>query len=205
MSIAFNSNELLALQSSMKRVGVFFKLYVEPNPIRLWAGVGQVLVVPNAFDEVGATYTGFGELRNVPAFESLINGVASRVSFTLAGTAITQNIINSAASEAQTVINAQCVLGVGLFDMAWQQLGSIKWLRRGWVDYLTLSDQDGGRMGRIRSIEISVRSLFTGRRRRGLSFLTDADQQRRFPGDKACERTVLYAGDVDKVWPVLTS
>ncbi len=71
---------------------------------------------------------------------------------------------------------------------------------RGIADYSTVNQEQDDN-GFVRSIEISVGTLFTGRRRRGLSYLTDRDQQARHPGDKICERTVLYSSENEKVWP----
>jgi hypothetical protein len=51
----------------------------------------------------------------------------------------------------------------------------------------------------MRVIELSVGSLFTGRRRRGLSYLTNRDQQARHSGDKFCQRVSLNGQE--KVWP----
>jgi hypothetical protein len=166
--------------------------------VRLWLGVGPCRVGANAMDADGAIYTGFGELKNVPVVQQLINGVADRVEFQVSG--VSERSMQLASSEAVDVQGAATAMGIGIFGADWQQLGVPKWIFRGVADFVTLN-QESGDDGITRTVSLSVGTLFTGRRRRGLSYLTDRDQQSRHPGDKFCERTTLYSQDSDKVWP----
>lgn len=198
--IVFSDSELNVLDGDTQRIGVFFRLATDPV-IRLWLGVGPCAVGINTEDPSGAIYSGLGELINVPPVQQLINGVAERVEFSVSG--VSENVLRLASTEANDVKGAACALGVGVFDKNWQFLGSPKWLFNGTADYVSLSQQSG-EGGAIRTISLSVGSLFTGRRRRGYSYLTDQDQQARRPGDRFCERTVLYSREHEKRWPVPT-
>lgn len=195
--LILNEAEKDVVRSSTQLIGVFFRLATDPV-IRLWLGIGNIRVGVNAQDASGAIYQGFGVLNNVPDVSQLINGVADRVDFTISG--VSAQAMQVAAADAVAVHNASCALGISFFDGGWQQLGPPKWLFRGIADVVTIS-QDNGDAGVIRSISLSVGSLFTGRRRRALSYLTNRDQQSRSPGDRICERTTLYGMDTDKVWP----
>lgn len=195
---ALSVAEIAALAQDAVRIGIFFRLEVDPVQ-RLWLGVGDCKVRSNAYDATGAVYQGLGELHDVPEVQQLINGVAERVTFTVSG--VSPNVMELAGAEADEVKGAAVALGVVLFDGAWQQLGPPRWLWRGTADVPALEQQPTDDGGAVRTIELSVGSLFTGRRRRGLSYLTDYDQQQRHPGDKFCERTILYAQEVEKVWP----
>lgn len=191
--------EINALASGAVRLGVYFRMDWTPDPIRLWLGIGDIEVGISALDASGATYSGLGELNGVPAVEQLINGVAERVVFSVSG--VNAATFTLASSEAPLVQNNAVAMGVNFFDAAWQQLGVPKWLFRGRADVVTLDWQPDQGGGIVRSLSLSVGSLFTGRRRRGLSYLTDRDQKARSPSDRFCERTVLYSNEVQKVWP----
>jgi len=196
MSIALSTAEIDALNSDTQRIGIFFRMATEPIS-RLWLGVGDCDVGINALDASQETYSGLGQLGDVPAFQQLINGVAERLTFHVSG--VSKDTLATASAEAPGVKNTPIAIAIGLFDGAWQQLGIPKWLWSGHADFVTLNQQSG-QGGITRVIELSVGSLFTGRRRRGLSYLTDRDQQTRHPGDRFCERTVLYS-QFEKVWP----
>jgi hypothetical protein len=189
--------EIDAIDGSTQSIGIFFRLATDPV-VRLWLGIGPCRVGANALDADGAIYTGFGQLAGVPVVQQLINGVADRVEFQVSG--VSQETLRLASSEALDVQGAAVGMGFGIFDGSWQLLGAVKWIFRGFADVVTLN-QESVEGGVTRTISLSVGSLFTGRRRRGLSYLTDQDQQLRHPGDRFCERTALYSEESDKVWP----
>jgi hypothetical protein len=199
MALALSAAEIDALNSDTQRIGVFFRMATNPVS-RLWLGVGDCKVDINALDASAQIYSGCGQLRDVPAFQQLINGVAERLTFYVSG--VSKDTLALASTAAPGVKDTPIAIGIGFFDAAWQQLGVPKWLWSGHADFVTLNQQsDKSGNGITRVIELSVGSLFTGRRRRGLSYLTDKDQQTRHPGDRFCERTVVYS-QFEKVWPV---
>lgn len=195
--LELSQDEIDALDSDTQRIGVLFRLATDPIA-RWWLGVGDVRAGVNAYDEWGANYEGLGQLLDVPPLQQLINGVAERIVLRIEG--VSAKTLALASDETQNVKGAALAIGFVLFGGDWRQLGIPKWLWRGAADFITLSQQsEGGRI--IRTIEVSIGSLFTGRRRRAFSYLTDQDQQGRHAGDKFCERTVLYSNSVEKVWP----
>lgn len=195
--------ELAALESERQQIGVFMNLATTPTPVRLWLGIGKIEPGVNTIDLTGAAYSGFGELIDVPSVQQLINGTAERVEFRLSG--VSEEILALAASEASTVKTKRCSLGIGIMDSGWRLLGAIHWMRHYRSDFLfvdeTLVDAPGNPV--VRTVVLSVGSATTGRRRPGLSYLTDQDQQRLSPGDRFCERTNFYSRGTSKVWPHL--
>lgn len=187
-----------ALASGSPRLGIFFRLGIVP-PARLWLGVGNCEAGIDAEDGAGATYNGLGEMLNVPAFQQLINGTAERVEFRLSG--VSRRIAEMASSESADVKGVPLLVGLGVFGADWQLLADPTWLKRLTVDYLSV-EQRGGREGAVRTISLSARSAFTGRRRPGLSYFTDAEQQARSAGDLFCNRVAAYSIDVQKAWPL---
>lgn len=198
--MTLSEEEINALRSDTTSIGIFFRMATTP-PIRLWLGVGNIRPGVNAYDAADETYIGLGTLIDVPAIQQLINGVADRISFQLSG--VSEEVMTTAAGEADSIKNVTVAVGICIFGRDWRQLGVPKWMFRGRADYLTINQQSGEDGQTVRVVELSVGSLLTGRRRRGLSYMTDEDQQERFPGDRMCERTALYSNGVEKVWPRL--
>jgi hypothetical protein len=187
-----------ALASGSPRIGIFFRLGIDP-PFRMWLGIGHVRAGIDAADGAGEIYSGMGEMLNVPAFQQLINGVAERVTFQLSG--VPQNVVQLASGGADEVKRAALNVGLGVFDAEWQLAGQPIWLKRFTVDFLTVQRQQQGSEEAIYTVALSARSIFSGRRRPGLSFFTDDEQQRRSPGDRFCEHVRRYSRDVSKAWP----
>jgi hypothetical protein len=165
----------------------------------MWLGVGDCFAGIDATDGSGATYKGMGEMLNVPAFQQLINGVAERVQFTLSG--VPSRVVELAADDSDAVKGAPLNVGLGVFDADWQLVEDPIWLKRFVVDFLTLQRQQQGAEDAVYTVALSARSIFTGRRRPGLSFFTDEEQQRRSPGDRFCEHVRRYAREENKPWP----
>ena len=66
------------------QLGIFLRLDIDP-PLRLWLGLNDIPIGIESVDEEGAVYLGAGRLNGVPDLEVLINGVADRIEFQLAG------------------------------------------------------------------------------------------------------------------------
>jgi len=187
------------LAGGSPRVGVFFRLEVDPA-FRFWLGIGDCLAGIDAQDGAGETYSGLGQMIGLPALQQLANGAADRVEFKLSY--VSQRVAALASSEHADVKGALFRVGIGLFDAQWQLVEQPQWLKTFTIDFLSIErDQTQGEA--VWTLSLSARSLFTGRRRPGLGFWTEADQQARHPGDKFCQRSVLYSIDVQKAWPKL--
>ena len=199
MSVELSDDEISELESDTQRIGIFFRMDTTPV-VRLWLGIGEIKPGINAYDAANETYSGLGQLIDVPAIQQLINGVADRVTFHVSG--VSADTSAMASTEADVVKGKAVALGMCLFGESWQQLGVPVWLWRGTADFVTRQQQSDGKTT-TRVIELSVGSLFTSRRRRGLSYLTDHDQQLRHPGDLFCERTALLS-QFEKVWPTFS-
>jgi hypothetical protein len=192
-----------ALKSGNPRVGIFFRLAIDP-PFRMWLGIGDCQAGIDAADGAGAIYLGLGEVVGLPAFQQVLNGAADRIDIKLSG--VSQRIIDTATMEADEVKGVPLNIGVGVFDEDWQLVGAPVWIKRLIVDYLSISG-DGGGPDRpaMRTVSLSARTIFTARRRPGLAFFTDSDQQQAHPGDRFCENAVHYSRQVSKTWPRLSA
>lgn len=198
----FNGAELAALDSSNFRLGVFFRLATDPV-VRLWLGFGNIEPGVNAYDLSGALYRGCGELLDVPAFRQLLNGAAERVRFGFSG--VSGDVLSIAAGEASIVKGKAVAVGVGIMAQGWTLIGEIRWCAFYVADYLSI-DQSAAAPGQAvtRSVGLSCGSRFTGRRRPSLSYLSDQDQQARYPGDLFCNLVGNYAHGFSKQWPTFS-
>lgn len=199
--MSFSDEELAALDRGVMRIGIFFRLDVAPEPVRLWLGIGIIEPGINVFDAAGAQYLGFGEMREVPGISQLINGAAERVEFTFSGVSGAVLTIAS-GGDAEQVKGKAAAVGFALMGSDWQLLGPVHWLAYYVADFLA-GDQavtgDGSSI--TRTLTLSCGTRFTGRRRPSFSYFSDADQQARFPGDLFCSLAVDYAHGFQKNWP----
>lgn len=200
--MTFNDAELAALSGDMHNIGVFFRLDVAPDPVRLWLAFGAIDVGVNVFDPSGAQYLGFGEMRDIPNISQLLNGAAERVEFTLSG--VSGDVLTIASGgDAEQVKGRAATVGFALMGADWQLLGPVHWLAYYVADFLAGDQPVAGQASAItRTLTLSCGSRFTGRRRPSFSYFSDADQQARFPGDLFCSLAISYAHGYQKNWPV---
>lgn len=164
--------------------------------MRLWAGNGVLKT------NDGALWSGIGSLGSMSGIEQAVNGEAPQATFTLSG--IDATIMRLARDEFEEEVFGRLVYVLiqffGVDDPGdpdnQRPLDNPYpiWSGRCLTPTFTLS-QAGER-----SVDISAESLFSLRSRPQYAMYTDADQQRRFPGDKGFE---FVGGLVNKVvtWP----
>ncbi|WP_315759299.1 MULTISPECIES: hypothetical protein [unclassified Bradyrhizobium] len=199
--MTFNDAELAALESGMQRLGLFFRLDVQPV-VRIWLGVGKIRPGVNAYDPDGAEYKGLGEIAELPPFKQLTNGAAERVTFTLSG--VSGDVLKIASSgDAEQVKGARCAQGFAIMDQEWALLGPVHWCANYMADYLGLTQEPVEELGGVivRTVQLSCGTLLTSRKRPSFSYFSDPDQRARSPGDRFCERTPLYANQFNMAWP----
>lgn len=198
----FSDLELAALVSDSHNIGIFFRLSVEPEPVRIWLGFGAIEPGVNVFDGSGARYLGFGEMQEIPNISQLLNGAAERVEFTLSG--VSGDILTIASGDdAEQVKGKAATVGFALMGADWQLLGPVHWLAYYVADFLAGNQPPAGAAAPItRTLTLSCGTRFTGRRRPSFSYYSDADHQARFPGDTFCNFTGKYAHGFSKKWPI---
>lgn len=193
--------ELVALESDVVNIGIFFRLETTPI-VRIWLGFGAIDPGVNVYDLTGAEYLGFGEIHDVPAFKQLINGAAERVDFTISG--VSGDVLAIASGgDAQQVKGKRVSFGFALMAPDWSLLGPVKWCANYLADYLGITQQitNDPKTPIVRTLSLSCGTLLTARRRPALSYFSNQDQQARFPGDRFCERTPVYGNGFNKTWP----
>lgn len=191
-----------ALRPSTVRPALLFYLASTPA-VRVWAGVGPLPVSADAVDATGGTYRGIGSLSGMPAVDALINGVASRVSFTLSG--LPAAYLSLADEDAETVRFAPVHLGVWFLGEDWHPhplFTAPLWVWSGTADTteaaLTGGDESNPPTA---TVTLSVGGGDTGRKSQRQSYWTGTDQRRRSADDAFCDLTVNYTERAQKRWP----
>jgi hypothetical protein len=195
----YTAVELSALESEFLTFAGLVRIGT-PSVVRLWNGIGDLVTVNSAFDPDASVWMGAARLIDMPTFQALWNGLAERITVTLTG--VTDDMRSLVYDEAADVRGAVVRLGIAILDNDWQQIGPVRWLRRGRCDVLETDNRPGERE-RIKTISLSLGSQLTGRRVPGSGAYTNADQQAR-PGsstDRFCERTPLMTGNLVIKWP----
>lgn len=181
------------------RWSLFALIMASGGPVRAWLGVGDYEIAADDVDTMGGTYLGVGLVGDIPALSQLVGGVAERIEFTLSGA--DDRTLRLADGDADEVKAAPVYVGIVFFDQYWQQADPIAWLWEGTADVPSVdrSADEGG--GIVRSVSLSVGSVFTDRTRPQLGFYTPADQKRRSPTDTFCDRVPGYGIDSTVQWP----
>lgn len=198
----FSDAELAVLEADVQNIAVFFRLETDPV-VRLWLGFGNIFASGSVLDPGGAEYTGFGEITSLPEFTQMVNGAAERVEFVLSG--VSGPVLQIAAnSDADSVKGKRVSVGMGIFGADWQLLGAPHWLANYRADFLSIDQPAVANPTApiVRTITLSCGTVLTSRRRPGLSYFSDRDQQARFPGDTFCNFTPRYATSFNKKWPL---
>lgn len=183
---------------SVLRVGIFFRLATEPR-VRIWSGPGDFAVPADFIEYEGGTYIGVGALLDIPVLDQLVNGVASRLDFSLSVVGDT-DLMRLADEDADTVRGSDINIGLMPLGDDEQPVGAMVWVWEGQADTVTIESRlDGDR--RVETMTISAGSLFTGRRRPNYRHYTDQEQRKRSPDDRLCDRVTLYSQQYNKTWP----
>jgi hypothetical protein len=200
-----NAAERAALETDVQNIAVFFRLETEPDPVRLWLGFGHFSTT-NTLDTDGAVYKGFGEIYDIPSFTQNLNGAATRVDFSISG--VTGEVLAIASgNDAESIQGKRVDVGIGFFGTDWSTLlGDVHWCASYIADVLSVQQAEttDPEQPIIRKIVLSAGSRLTARRRPGLSYLTNSDQQAHSSGDMFCNLVGRYAHGFTKPWPQFT-
>lgn len=180
------------------KYSLFFLLLTSAGPVRAWLGYGDYEIAPDEVDVEGGVFQGIGKVGDIPAVRQLIGGSAERVEFALNGA--DHDTFRLADVDAELIKMARVFVGVIFFDEHWQPVGPIVWPWCGTADVVD-AQREGQGESIQRSVRLSVASGFTDLTRAFLGHYTDADQQRRHPGDTFCARVAAMSVDSTITWP----
>ncbi|WP_225205392.1 hypothetical protein [Novosphingobium huizhouense] len=167
------------------------------EPVRLWIGGNGKLTTND-----GQVWSGLGQFGAVSGVEQAVNGDAPEMSFTLSG--IDAQIMRLAKDEFEAEVKGRLVYVLlqffGVDDPDDPDNQRPLDLPYPITAARCLKPEFQFAENGERSVTVKAESLFSLRSRPRWSMYTDADQQRRFPGDKGFE---FVSSLVNKVvtWP----
>ncbi len=198
-------DDIIAVPDAKLRTGqiaadyLIFMDFVDA-PRRVWTGWGNL-------ETAGHTWQGVGDLIGVSAIPASNSATAESVTLTLQGA--TSEMQELARASKTRVQDRTIIIYKQFFDVTPDDAGVQPWSPlipafaeyTGKMDRMAYSAERDGDANYQRTIELTTYGLFTNRNAPANGRWTDADQQRRYPGDKGCERMSLYAG-YSPVWTV---
>jgi len=168
--------------------------------LRVWEGDGPL-------DRGGHTWRGMGHrqdgqgnpLQSIEGLEQAVNGTAPQLMLTLSG--VDTTVVQAARKDADAdeIEGRDLTIQIGFFDATRPGLVPLDSLVSlgTWIMQKPSFTATGPT---LRTITLPCETLFAQRSRAPFGMLTDRDQQRRFPGDKALE-FVPQMVDRTATWP----
>ncbi|MGK9168033.1 hypothetical protein KXR53_17120 [Inquilinus limosus] len=179
---------------------LFVTFEFKSGPMRVWEGDGPL-------DRGGFTWRGMGHrqdgmgnpLQSIEGLEQAINGTAPQMTLTLSGVDSTVVTAAKKDADADEIEGRNLIISIGFFQRsatAWEPLDNLIPLGT-WVMQKPSFAATGPT---LRTITLPCETLFAQRSRAPFGMLTDRDQQRRYPGDKALE-FIPKMVDRTETWP----
>lgn len=198
--MAYVPDATVAALRGNSSIGIFFRLGTSPA-LHLAFGINDIPILNPAVDPAGTVYLGGGRFLDVPALETLINGTADKVTFSLSGIepAIGINFLDTAPS----VLGAPVSVGIAPMDSLWQPMSNIVSLWTGVADFVAEEMKPEADMRRPRVLSFLL-ACSAGDTSRALpNFLTFTPQAQRLVAadDTFCNWVTRYVQTYRVVWP----
>lgn len=167
----------------------FLALRIEtPDPVYVFTGTGR-MSFPDA-DGVTREWIGAGEIGAIDTIGESTDGSASGFKATLFR--VPAEFRDDIADQAVPGVKVE--VGLGAFDVTYQQLEGFSWLNRYKLDDFKITD-DGSSL----SVQVSGENRAIDKNRPAIKRFTDEQQQRNYPGDKFFE-FVSQMTEVSILW-----
>jgi len=179
---------------------LFVTFAFKSETLRVWEGDGPI-------DRGGFTWRGMGSrtdgmgnpLQAIDGLEQAVNGTAPQLTLTLSG--VDATVVQAARKDADAdeIEGRDLTIEIGFFDATSPNLVPLDGLMQ--LGVWTMQKPSFTATGpTLRTITLPCETLFAQRSRAPFGMLTDRDQQRRFPGDKALEFVPTMV-DRTATWP----
>lgn len=161
------------------------------TPKRWWTGWG-------AIESGGETWQGIGNMISISGVPTSYGPSADQITLTLSGA--TQEMLLLSKEASSRVYGRDITIYQQFFDVApqdataqpWSPLGPAFVLYAGVMDQMTLKASRGEDDNVLRTIQLTAEGIFTNRNAPPNGRWSDADQNRRYPGDEGCDRMHIY-------------
>lgn len=198
--MAYVPDATIAALRGTFNLGVFFRLGTAPS-LNLSFSVGDVPIgLPN-YDAPGTIYRGAGRILEIPQLEILINGLADKVSFSIAG--LDPTAVGLMLDTAPEVLGALVTVGIAPMDARWQPTTSIIGLWSGTADFLSeeMKVETDPTKNRVQSLTLYTTTGDTSRSFPNLQTYTSPTQNALYPTDTFFDRVQRYVQTYYVPWP----
>lgn len=154
---------------------------------RVWTGFGRLSTTD------GQVWSGLGELGSIEGLSTALNAAAPAGRLTASG--VDPTLLAIAVGETDDFIGRPVAILLQAFNANRTLSGPPVTLAVRLMTALEVTRSAG-----VRSLSISHETPYTGRKRPAGGFYSDRDQQKRYPGDKFCERTQMLIFQTRR-WP----
>lgn len=172
-------------------IGVWFDF--ASGSERVWLGQGTLTT------NDGNTWLGMGNLANISGLQASSMMSTEPVEMTLSG--LDSQLMTSVRNQATDIRGRRCGVYILMSDSNWKPLDNPYLIELYLMDKASFT-VDGE--SRSMSVSLVAEPLFSQKHIPATSFMTDQDQQYKYPGDKIFERVPLMAGKQTVVWSTST-
>jgi len=167
------------MEGRLVRLDYLVEFRFASSTVRLWNGFGPLGT------QDSKVWEGLAGLGSLTGLQQAINGTAPEQTLTLSG--VDARFASIARGEREEYYGRAVLVYLQFFDEAWQTLDSPYAVSMRLMDRLTQTMAQG-EDGPVYTVSVSAETPFVTRRRPGFGYLTDRDQQQRYPGDRGLER-----------------
>ena len=185
----FDSTQQALAEGKSVFFGELYEVGFKSGTIGYWDGFGDI-------SAYGRTWSGRGQFVERSEIPFGINDEAGAISLTLSG--VDSAIVAAVQAETSEFYGQPLVIWGQFFDEDLQISGARFHLFGGVMDVPTY----GGTGPGSRVVMIPVEGEWSDRNGAAFQYFTNANQQKRFAGDKGLEYVYRYNPGVKRMWPV---
>ncbi|MGN6304824.1 MAG: hypothetical protein ACTHNH_08415 [Mesorhizobium sp.] len=193
-------NVIAALRGS-HQLGIFFRLALEPEPLRLWLGVNDIPAgIASVDPTTQETYLGGGILQDVPMLEAVLNGVADRAEFIISG--VDPATMARWNLDDIKVRGKAFHVGITTLDDYYQPMSPIIPMTTGRASRITEAQPPvTGTDSPTVTLALSVGFGITTRDRTSQALWSSPHHKAAHPGDRFCDGTARMERGAPVTWP----
>ena len=190
----------IALLKGSYNLGIFFRLGTTPA-LHLAFSINDIPVYIPGLDSPSMVYTGAGQFLNIPDLETMINGIASKVSFALSG--LNPVAVAAMLDTAPEVLGALVTVGICPMDQYWQPVGTIVPVWTGTAEFIAeeFKVENDPAKPQVQSLMLTASTGDMSRASSNLQTFSDSAQKTLYPTDNFCIRVFRYVQTLLIKWP----
>lgn len=182
------------------KLGIFFRLGTVPA-LHMVFSINDIPIAMPGLDLPGTIYNAGGRFRDIPQLELMLNGIASKVSFSLSG--LDQSTVALMMDSAPEVLGALVTVGICPMDQYWQPVGNIVPVWTGTAEYVSeeMPVELDSTKPRIQNLTLVASTGDMSRAFPNLQTFTDQAQRVVSATDNFCSRVTRYVQTYLVSWP----